>query len=144
MLIAIYQLGLLNCMAPRFFPLLFGLFLWSLIALLCPIKSVAQSTRISGKVLDFNTREPLPFINIVFKNTTIGTTSDFEGNYVIATETPTDSLKFSYIGYETTTIKIKKGISVVLMVFGVVLIVQGWFPKEKEMVKNAFEHIKKE
>ncbi|KVV13474.1 LysE family translocator [Flavobacterium sp. TMP13] len=44
----------------------------------------------------------------------------------------------------TNILKIKKGISVVLMVFGVVLIVQGWFPKEKEMVKNAFEHIKKE
>ncbi|KRD11372.1 lysine transporter LysE [Flavobacterium sp. Root901] len=40
-------------------------------------------------------------------------------------------------------LKIKKGISVVLMVFGVVLITQGWFPKEKEMVKNAFERIEK-
>ncbi|WP_166921411.1 LysE family translocator [Flavobacterium poyangense] len=40
-------------------------------------------------------------------------------------------------------LKIKKIISVVLMVFGVVLIVQGWFPKEKEMVKNAFEKIEK-
>jgi threonine/homoserine/homoserine lactone efflux protein len=37
--------------------------------------------------------------------------------------------------------KIKKGISIVLMIFGVVLITQGWFPKEKEMVKNAFEKI---
>jgi threonine/homoserine/homoserine lactone efflux protein len=41
-------------------------------------------------------------------------------------------------------LKIKKGISVVLMVFGVVLITQGWFPKEKEMVKNAFQKIEKE
>ncbi|MFC0780584.1 LysE family translocator [Flavobacterium sp. HJSW_4] len=40
-------------------------------------------------------------------------------------------------------LKIKKGISIVLMVFGVVLITQGWFPKEKEMVKNAFERIEK-
>ncbi|WP_264531785.1 LysE family translocator [Flavobacterium sp. N502540] len=40
-------------------------------------------------------------------------------------------------------LKIKKGISVVLMVFGVVLMIQGWFPKEKEMVKNAFEKIEK-
>lgn len=38
-------------------------------------------------------------------------------------------------------LKIKKGISIVLMIFGVVLITQGWFPKEKEMVKNAFENI---
>lgn len=43
----------------------------------------------------------------------------------------------------TNILKIKKGISVVLMVFGVALMVQGWFPKEKEMVKNAFEKIEK-
>jgi threonine/homoserine/homoserine lactone efflux protein len=40
-------------------------------------------------------------------------------------------------------LKIKKGISVVLMVFGIVLITQGWFPKEKEMVKKAFQNIEK-
>jgi threonine/homoserine/homoserine lactone efflux protein len=44
----------------------------------------------------------------------------------------------------TNIFKIKKGISIVLMVFGMVLITQGWFPKEKEMVKNAFENIEKE
>lgn len=40
-------------------------------------------------------------------------------------------------------LKIKKIITIVLMVFGLVLITQGWFPKEKEMVKNAFEKIEK-
>lgn len=40
-------------------------------------------------------------------------------------------------------LKIKKGISVVLMIFGFALVIQGWFPKEKEMVKNAFERIEK-
>ena len=44
----------------------------------------------------------------------------------------------------TNILKIKKGISVVLMVFGVVLITQGWFPKEKEMVKNALQKIEKQ
>ena len=43
----------------------------------------------------------------------------------------------------TNILKIKKIISIVLMVFGIVLMVQGWFPKEKEMVKNAFEKIEK-
>jgi threonine/homoserine/homoserine lactone efflux protein len=38
-------------------------------------------------------------------------------------------------------LKIKKVISIVLMIFGLVLITQGWFPGEKEMVKNAFEKI---
>lgn len=40
-------------------------------------------------------------------------------------------------------LKIKKGISIVLMIFGLVLITQGWFPQEKEMVKNAFQNIEK-
>ena len=38
-------------------------------------------------------------------------------------------------------LKIKKIISIVLMVFGVALIVQGWFPKEKEKLKDALERI---
>ena len=38
-------------------------------------------------------------------------------------------------------LKIKKGISIVLIVFGLALMVQGWFPKEKEMVKNALQKI---
>ena len=41
----------------------------------------------------------------------------------------------------TNILKIKKVISIVLIVFGVILISQGWFPKEKEMVKNAWEKI---
>jgi threonine/homoserine/homoserine lactone efflux protein len=44
----------------------------------------------------------------------------------------------------TNILKIKKGISVVLMVFGLVLMTQGWFPEEKEMVKKAFQNIEKQ
>ena len=40
-------------------------------------------------------------------------------------------------------LKIKKIISIVLMVFGIALIIQGWFPKEKEKLKNALERIDK-
>jgi len=43
----------------------------------------------------------------------------------------------------TNIYKIKRGISVVLMIFGFVLIFQGWFPEEKQMVKKAFEKIEK-
>lgn len=42
----------------------------------------------------------------------------------------------------TNILKIKKIISIVLMAFGIVLITQGWFPKEKEMVKKVIEKIK--
>lgn len=38
-------------------------------------------------------------------------------------------------------LKIKKGISIVLMIFGIALIVQGWFPEEKEKLKDVLERI---
>lgn len=38
-------------------------------------------------------------------------------------------------------IKIKQGISIMLIIFGMVLISQGFFPKEKEMVKSALKKI---
>jgi len=38
-------------------------------------------------------------------------------------------------------LKIKKGISIVLMVFGIALIIQGWFPEEKEKLKDVLERI---
>lgn len=43
----------------------------------------------------------------------------------------------------TNILKIKKIISIVLMVFGVVLITQGWFPNEKEKLKHVLERIDK-
>lgn len=43
----------------------------------------------------------------------------------------------------TNILKTKKIISIVLMVFGIALITQGWFPKEKEQLKNVLERIEK-
>lgn len=59
-----------------------------------------QLTKIMGTVTDIETGEPLPFVNILFVGTTVGVTSDFEGNYSIETTTPGDTLMASFIGYE--------------------------------------------
>jgi threonine/homoserine/homoserine lactone efflux protein len=40
-------------------------------------------------------------------------------------------------------ILIKKIISIVLIISGVVLLTQGWFPKEKQIVNSAFENLEK-
>jgi len=39
----------------------------------------AQVTKIMGTVTNAATGEPIPFVNIYFEGTTIGATSDFEG-----------------------------------------------------------------
>ncbi|MCZ4693322.1 carboxypeptidase-like regulatory domain-containing protein [Ancylomarina euxinus] len=69
----------------------------------------AQVTKLRGKVIDADTQEPLPFVNIAFKGTTIGTTTDFDGNYFLETRTPTDSLHISFVGYKGRAFKVLKG-----------------------------------
>lgn len=58
----------------------------------------AQYT-ISGKVTDAETGDPIAFANVILKGTTIGITSDFEGNYLIQSRVLSDSLVVSYLGY---------------------------------------------
>ena len=56
--------------------------------------------KIKGKVIDGKTKEPLPFVNITFVGVTVGTTTDFDGNYVIETQWGSDSLEATYVGYD--------------------------------------------
>jgi hypothetical protein len=63
--------------------------------------AIAQSTRVFGKVIDAQTKETLPFVNILFKGTTIGTTTDIDGKYLIETNQRVDSIMVSYLGYKT-------------------------------------------
>ncbi len=57
----------------------------------------SQELQVSGIVTD-DTNEPLPGVSIVVKGTTIGATTDFDGNYQITVETG-QTLIFSYVGF---------------------------------------------
>lgn len=60
---------------------------------------------LKGKVLDAKNNEAIPFANIVIQNTTIGTTTDFDGNYIIENLKPgLYNIEASYIGYSSKTI----------------------------------------
>ncbi|APQ16999.1 TonB-dependent receptor [Maribacter hydrothermalis] len=61
----------------------------------------AQEGIISGTVMDGEFNDVLPFANILIKGTTKGTTSDFDGKYVLDVEPGTYTVTFSYLGYET-------------------------------------------
>ena len=75
--------------------------LLGLLLMLTPLSIFAQST-VSGTVVD-NTGMPIPGVNISVKNTTKGTTTDFDGNYSIVLENG-ETLSFSYVGYRTQNI----------------------------------------
>lgn len=67
-------------------------------------------TIINGRITDAKTGDPIPFCNIFFKGTTVGTTSDFNGFYSITSSNPGDSLVASYIGYQQRIKIISRGI----------------------------------
>ncbi len=68
----------------------------------------SQITKVTGTVKDFETGETLPFVNVTFKGTTIGTTTDIDGKYILETSHPSDTLQASFIGYETDYETVKK------------------------------------
>lgn len=63
-----------------------------------------QEGIISGTVNDGEFNDVLPFANILIKGSTKGTTSDFDGKYVLEVEPGTYTVSFSYLGYETKEI----------------------------------------
>ncbi|GAB4380541.1 MAG: DUF5686 family protein [Salibacteraceae bacterium] len=65
-----------------------------------PCGLLAQKTIVTGRVTDRATGEPLPFVNVFFQGSKIGTSTDVNGNYRIETYYPTDSLTASMIGYK--------------------------------------------
>lgn len=62
--------------------------------------------KLAGKVTDKDTGEGLPFVNIILEGTTIGGSTDMDGNYVILNIPPGKySIKVQYVGYQTQVIE---------------------------------------
>ena len=64
----------------------------------------SQEKIISGKVLNFENSEPLPYVNIGIKNKTVGTVSNNNGLFKLSLNdkvTSKDTVIFSYIGFKT-------------------------------------------
>ena len=69
----------------------------------------AQQTTMQGTVADSETGERLPYVALRFRGTTIGTSTDDQGRFTLATATPGDSLEVSYLGYDTKLVPIRRG-----------------------------------
>jgi len=81
-----------------------NLILFFSISILSISTLIAKS--ITGKVTD-NEGIPLPGTSVLIKGTNTGTQTDFDGKYKIEAKTG-DILIFSYVGFTTQTVKVKK------------------------------------
>ncbi|WP_405294279.1 SusC/RagA family TonB-linked outer membrane protein [Algibacter sp. Ld11] len=74
--------------------------LFKILAFFFMAYSGAQNIDISGNVQD-GTGFPIPGANIIVKNSTKGTTTDFDGNFVLSGVENGATISVSYIGYVT-------------------------------------------
>ena len=72
---------------------------------ICGVK--AQKTEISGKITEFDSNNPIPYVTVVFKGTFIGTTSDLNGNYNLSSTKATSTIQISAVGYKQQEFTIK-------------------------------------
>ncbi|MBQ2068023.1 MAG: carboxypeptidase-like regulatory domain-containing protein, partial [Paludibacteraceae bacterium] len=85
-------------------------FIVGLTAILMAVMVSATETIIVGEVVNEMTGEAIPNVNIHFKGTKIGTTSDENGSYVLRVDmTGKAQLVFSAVGYFTQRYEIEPG-----------------------------------
>jgi len=77
---------------------IFTIFL-SILALSTIIK--AQTKTITGNIIDASTKESILGVTVYVKSTTIGTITDFDGNYSINVPDDMDTIMFSFVGMTT-------------------------------------------
>jgi hypothetical protein len=72
-----------------------------LFMLLFSFYAEAQRGTIRGRVFDEQTNEPIPFASVIITETTIGATSDLDGNFLITGVAPGfKKLRGVLVGYE--------------------------------------------
>ena len=64
----------------------------------------AQGVLITGNVTGEDDVTPLPGVSVVVQGTTIGTVTDYEGNYSITVPDETATLVFSFVGMVTQNV----------------------------------------
>ena len=67
----------------------------------------AQNMQITGNVTSAETGEPLPGVSVVVKGTTVGTVTDFNGDYVLSAPQDATTLVFSFVGMRTLEVPIE-------------------------------------
>lgn len=78
------------------------------LCLFAAVSLFAETQKVSGSVIDAKTGEALIGVSILEEGTTNGIITDLDGNFTIAVQEGA-KLQLSYVGYQTQTVKTKKG-----------------------------------
>ena len=117
----------------------------TLCLLTCVGLAKAEPVTVSGTVTSASDGEPLIGVTVQVKGTAVGTTTDFDGNYVIKAEMGS-TLSFSYVGMqprevEVTSAKLDVALLENLEVLDEVVVV-GYGVQKKKLVTGATAQVK--
>lgn len=124
-----------------------GLFILLLISLSSSL-ALAQNKSINGTVINAETGNVMPGVNILVVGTTTGTITDSTGHYSVTAPSLADTLRFSFIGFKIrkipingrTTINVKLTPQIVSA--GENLVVVGYGKQRKKSITSAVSTIK--
>jgi TonB-linked SusC/RagA family outer membrane protein len=117
--------------------LLKGWLFSSLMLLLAAAGAQAQQITVHGTVKDAQTGKTLPGVNILTVGTSTGTATSTDGTYKLTVPSPNDTLRFSFIGYQTKIVPIKGrsviNVSLKTSIFsGKQMVVVGYLQEERK------------
>ena len=117
-----------------------------LVHLFAVIPLMAQ-IQITGVVIDSKTGEPIIGAAVLVKGTTVGTVTDYDGNYELSVQKEDDLLEFSYMGYVSQTLAAKAARRVALKEDTQALeevVVVGYGTQKKSVVTAAISKVSAE
>jgi hypothetical protein len=97
---------------------------------------------VSGMVLDEQTKEPLPFVNIISEKYKKGFQTNDKGVFEIKIDFKDDKLTFSYLGFQKKTLSVESKMTVFLTPDAVALneVVVRFKNPAEEIIKKAVEN----
>ena len=117
------------------------------LTVLCSSFAYSQTFLVEGTVKSSVDNMPLPGVNVVVKNTSNGTVTDFDGNFSISNIPSNSVLVFTYLGFQTQELPAASNMNVAMMedseaLDEVVLI--GYGSKNKKDLTGSVSMIKSE
>jgi hypothetical protein len=79
-----------------------------LFAIISPM--LLAQTKVSGIVVD-NSNQPIPYANVIFKNSTQGTVTNEDGKFYLESEKTYKTLQVSFMGFETKEVPLTKEVN---------------------------------
>jgi len=107
----------------------------------------AQTRTITGTVTSSDDGSSIPGVTVLVKGTTIGTTTDLDGNYTLAVPTEYNTLIFSFVGMKSLEVELGKSNTInismesdVLVMDEVVITALG-IPREKKSLGYSTQEV---